>query len=271
MIITLYELKRTYNKTIITEDILDNHLKYSDEKDIDRTIYENTTNLFTKYDSIKGALKIFNDDKSTMPLMSQQNYIMTINKYYNNYMDNDTKLDKMKKKIELLSNISKNISHGDIVENYIFSSQNWGLQNLHGHYSCVMPSYYVTQNTDTDKIVSDSNKYEYNKVSKKFIHNYDPLYPKDLNRTSTKMINYKNIKAVDFHFDNMEVKDYIYAIKIIKDLLDNGYIEDAKKIMKEYNLTDKSLKYLLKIDKINSTKKEIPKVIDKIIKDIFIE
>jgi hypothetical protein len=44
---------------------------------------------------------------------------------------------------------------GDIIDNYIFSDQNWSLQETHGHFTCVYPSYVLNNNIDTKKLNND--------------------------------------------------------------------------------------------------------------------
>lgn len=254
LIVTLGELQRLYGSNVIKNTDLKKYMKYSDEKDIDRSIYQHTTKLFSEYDGINSALKIFENDKTNMPLMVHQNHFMALNSYVK---------DKSKM-IDLSSEISEGVAHGDIVDNYIYSDQNWNLQEMHGFYTCVFPSYKLNQSIDTKQLAMDA-QYPY----------YDPkfssAYPKDLNRTSTKCINYKNIKIANEYFDHMTINDYVYASKLIKSLLEDGRTEECKEILDDYKLPAQGIMYILKIDKINGTKKDISKAIEKKAKEIAIE
>lgn len=255
LIITLGELKRIYGTNIITNKYLDKYIEYSVPKDVDRTIYEHTSYLFSKYYGINNALKIFEHDKSNMPLMIHQNYILALNNYIN----------EKSKTIELAKEISEVIAKGDIIDNYIYSEQNWNLQEIHGFYTCIYPNYKITQNINTDRLNNDS-KYPIYKP------NFSPDYPKDLNRTSTRCINYrKNVKIANEYFTDMTINDYVFASKLIKKLLEDNRIKTCENIISKYKLPSQGIIYILKIDKIKGTKKDISKNIEKKVKQISIE
>lgn len=256
LIISLQELKRNYGHERITRECLNQYLMYSDEKDVDLTIHEDTNKLFSNYNGISGALRVFESDKINMPLMAQQNHFMTLSRY----------IEDKDKTVEIASRIAHSISNGDIVDNYIYSEQNWELQPVHGFYTCVVPSYFINNNIDTAKLVEDSKKLVYNREKKHHEAVYHTDYPKDLNRTSTKRINYKNVKFANNYFRNMEIDDYIYCIKMVKKLLQDDRIDECKEILGEYKATNDAIRKLLSIDKINATKKDIPKDMEKKIK-----
>jgi len=252
MISMMQELYTLYADQMITKDILDEYIKYSDKKDIDRTIFEDTNKLFTEYDGIDNVLRTFSGDRINTPLMVQQNHFVATTRYILN------KEDLLKNS----SDISHNIAIGDIVDNYIYC-QNWGLQDTYGFYSCVYPSYKLNNIINQEKLKKDSVTPIYNPIFK-------PEYPKDLNKTSTKKINFsKNVKLANKIFTHMTTNDYIFAIHIIKELLENGRDDECKEILSGYNCDFSTLLYLLKIDKINGTKKEIPKQIQKQIKNMY--
>jgi len=252
MISILQELGTLYGKSMITSEIFDEYILYSDKKDIDHTIFEDVNKLFTEYDGIDNVLRTFSGDRINIPLMVQQNHFMATSRYILNKKD----------LLETSSDISHNIAIGDIIDNYIYS-QNWGLQDTYGFYSCVYPSYKLKHSIDWSKLKKDSETPIYNPIFK-------PEYPKDLNKTSTKKINFsKNVKLANNIFKHMSIHDYIQAIHIIKELLENNRDDECKELLKGYDCDISSLLYLLKIDKINGTKKEIPKHIQKQIKNIY--
>lgn len=254
LIVILGELKRIYGSNTITNENLDIYLSYVVQKDVDRSIYEYTNKLFTTYEGINPVLKIFENDKTNMPLMVHQNHFLATN----NYIKNKNEV------IKISSEITENIAHGDIVDNYIYSDQNWNLQEMHGFYTCVYPSYKLNKELDTKKLLAHS-QHPYYKPT------FSPEYPKDFNRTSTKCINYRNVKFANDYFKNMDIDDYVYANKLIKDLLENDRIEECKKIIQEYKLDYKGIMYVLRIDKINGAKKDISKNMEKKVKEISIE
>lgn len=254
LIVTLGELQRLYGSNVVTYEGLMKYLKYSEQKDIDRSIYQHTTKLFSEYDGINTALKVFDNDKTNMPLMVHQNHFLALNRYINN----------KSRLIELSSEISEGVAHGDIIDNYIYSDQNWNLQEMHGFYTCVFPSYKLNNNIDTKQLAVDAQYPYYNPK-------FSSIYPKDLNKTSTKCINYKNVKVANEYFDNMTINDYVFACKLIKSLLGDGRAEECKEILNSYELPAHGIMYVLKIDKINGTKKDIAKIIEKKAKEIAIE
>jgi len=255
MIGIMQELKSLYGKTIITQKILDQYMIYSDKKDVENTIYEAVVRLFTEYDGIGNALKIFEEDRINIPLMVQQNHFMAITRYIKNR-------DKL---LELESDITQSIAMGDIIDNYVYSDQNWSLQETHGFYTCVYPSYKINLNIDKERLEQDSKYQKYKPPT------FTAEYPRDLNKTSTKQINYKNIKIANKCFRNMTIDDYIFGIKVVRDLLEDDRKEECAKLLEGYDCSAGTMMYMLKIDKINGTKKDIPKPIENKIKYIFHE
>jgi DNA polymerase III delta prime subunit len=254
MVSTLQMLCKVYGTDQIDNQKLESYLKFTDQRDVDRTIYENTAKLFTEFQSIENALRVFEGDKVNMPLMVHQNHFLALSGYVKN--DDD--------KLRAAEEITESLANGDIIENYIYSDQNWGLQEVQGHYSCVFPSYQVNQVVNTEKLKTDS-KYPF----------YQPAFktdfPKDLNRTSTRKINLKNIKFASEFFNDMTVSDYVRANQIIRQLLGDGRVDECGELIDRYNLTHTGVMYILKIDKVTGTKKVISKDIDKMIKQITIE
>ena len=254
MISTMQMLHKLYGQDHIDREKIESYLRYTDQRDVDRTIYENTVRLFTEFDTIEKTLRVFEGDKVNMPLMVHQNHYMATSKYVN---DKERQLDAAEK-------ISSSLAIGDIIENYIYSDQNWGLQEVQGYYSCVIPSYEINQATDTKQIKIDSRHPYYRPV-------FSTQFPKDLNRTSTRKINYKNIKAAAEFFNDMAVSDYIRASQLIRQLLEEGRVDECDELIKRYNLTQAGVMYVLKIDKIMGTKKTISKDVEKKVKKITIE
>lgn len=254
LIVTLGELYRIYNKDCITKKAIEQYITITGTKDMDKSIYENTIRLFTHYEDINSQMKIYESDKSNMPLMVQQNHFSAATGYLKN----------KSKSIEIISDITKNIARGDVIDNYIYSEQNWSLQETYGFLGCVYPSYKLNQTIDTARLINDSI-YPY--YQPKFISSY----PKDLNRTSTRCINYKNVKSANECFQDMTIDDYVLASQLIKHLLEDDRIKECEELLKEYNLSAQNIMYVLKIDKINGTRKDVPESIEKKVKEIAVE
>jgi signal recognition particle receptor subunit beta len=228
LIILLEELYRIYKRTPIKLNELNKHIELMGVKDIERTLYENTMELITNYKNIDTTIKIFETEKSTLPLMIQQNHLNIISRYSTN----------KKNIIKTALQITENLSYGDVIENYVYSEQNWNLQHTCGFYYCVYPSYIFNENVNKKQV--KYNKFKLN-------------YPKDFNKTSTRCINYKNIKIINDYFNNMSIYDYITLIHIIKELLVQDRITECKSLLQKYNLSDVILTYVIKIDKIIDT------------------
>jgi hypothetical protein len=260
LIVILGELIRLHGGKVIKVSSLNEFMKCTEEKDMDRSIYENTNKLFTQYNGINPALKIFDNEKSNMPLMVHQNHFLALNGY----------IKDRSKLIDIAADITENIAHGDIIDNYIYSDQNWSLQETHGFYTCAHTSYKINNSVDTKRLLHDTKNPYYRP---KFLSQY----PKDLNRTSTRCINSKNVKMASENIKNimsanaMSIDDYVMTVKLIKNLMRDNRIEECKDILKEYELSAQGIMYILKVDKINGTRKDVSKTTEKKVKEIATE
>lgn len=240
LISLLQELKSVNNETPITSKNLTKFCDISKKKDLDNDLWKSSDNLIFKYDGINNILQNYESDKVNLPLMIQQNYIKTL----------DTKNPAC---YSVAKNISESLSFGDIIENYIYGNQNWSLYDVHGFYSCVLPSFLINtlRNKDDFKLT----------------------YPEDFYRTSIKYINKKNIGNIDEYINNLNIDDYIYLNQIIKYHIDFDNIEDEKNVDSEtiqpncveginkiaelfsgYNFNASNIDKILKIDKIKAEK-----------------
>lgn len=219
LIFILQDVKYAYKNKLITHNNIQEYIKISKLKDTDIDLYKATNGLLFEYNNINECLRYYETEKVLLPLMMHQNYIKA------NISENN-----------ILKTIAESLSTGDVVENYIYSDQTWDMQEIHGFYTCVIPSFYLNQD---------------NKSNKKQIR-LD--FAKDLNRTSIKKINKKNINITDRCFKNMNIFDYIYINKIIRKLILDKNIPECVNLLKNYNIELKYLESLLKIDKIEETK-----------------
>jgi hypothetical protein len=130
------------------------------------------------------------------------------------------------------SNILNNLSLGDILENYIYGEQNWDLLEIHGYISCAIPSYLINKNSNNKKSV--------------------PLiFAADLNRTSVKKMNKKNIgktnetliKNNKKNIRNKSIEEFIYMGEIM-----NKVNENSKKENSNY------ISNIIKINKLKNNK-----------------
>jgi hypothetical protein len=229
----LEELKLIYGNNQITLKQFEQYREISKTKDIDPGIHEATRMLLNKYTNIDDALILYGEERATIPLMVHENYPLNIKQQYPKM----SILDQM----DIISNISKCISESDKVDGIIYSKQCWSLQPVHGFYSCVMPSYYI------------------NKHPGKLFKMEKYRYTQDYNKTSIKKINNKVIKQAQEHkfLKKASIHDFLYFASILKTLYERGNFKRVAQLMKPYQLTDKEIDSIIKIDKINKSKNQL--------------
>ena len=128
--------------------------------------------------------------------------------------------------------ISDSISRGDNIETSIYTDQNWYLQNIHGFYTCYNTSYWA------------------NKSDKK-LKKTDMKFSADLNKTSLKNINKKNITNLEKIISNRSIEEILLLCKITNHLVLNKQSNHIVDILKYYkkDIDIKDLELCLKIDK----------------------
>lgn len=224
LIYILQEIKLSYGNIIISKSVIDNYINTSVKKDKDPELFETTKDILFNYRGIDDCLTKYGTEKVILPLMIHHNYHKSLEINY----DEDESYD-------ILQKISNSISQGDVIENYIYGDQSWNLQSIHGFYTCVIPSFYLNENLD------DYQDFRIN-------------FSSDLNKTSIKKINRKNIINANKCFKNSNIFDYIYINKIIKHMKNNGQIEECVNMMINYGIKLEYIESLLKIDKIKKDK-----------------
>lgn len=226
MINILEQLKLIYENNQITYKDFESYIEISKKKDQDPGIYQASFDLLNKYNGIDYVISVYDKERSAIPLMLHENYMLNIQAQYPKM--------KLSDQIDILDRISRSISFSDMVDGLIFSKQSWQLQSVHGHYSCVVPSFEATQTKGSINVL----------VSHK--------YTRDFNRTSTKKINNKAIKNARKNplMKRYSVEDFMYMSAILKELVKNKNFEEIARRMKEYKLKWKEIESIIKIDKI---------------------
>jgi len=224
-IFILQDLCETYECKLITNDIVNDYKIISKKKDIDMDLFKSTIDLLFNCNTITDCMSYYETEKVLLPLMIHQNYIPSI--------INNSK--NIKKNFDVIEKISHVLSVADVIENYIYGDQNWDMQELHGLYTCGITSYHANTLLNKKKIT---------KVQ----------FPADLNKTSIKKINKKNILNTNKYFNNMNIFDYVYSNKIIKNMINNNDIKTCSEILAGYDVTIENIESLLKIDKISGIK-----------------
>jgi len=234
LLLVLQDLKSNYTDSLSVEDI-ENYINISKKKDLNLDIFSSTSELITNYKNISDCLRLYESEKVIIPLMMQQNYIKILN-------DN-----KQNKSIyNTTERIAKVISKGDLIENYIYSDQNWDMPQVHGILTCAIPSYILTTSNSFTNIEWLKRKLD---------------FPDDLNRTSIRRINKRNIVNSNNCIKNMNIEDFIKANKLIRNLIYDDKIQDCVNIFEGYSAEIKNIESILKIDKTDDQTTDEPKKI----------
>ena len=231
LIFILQDLKYAFGKEPISMNMVEEYCITSKKKDVDFDLFNATGLLLHSYTGIDDCMRYYETEKVLLPLMIHQNYIKSIQEaILLEKIEGDTP-DIFKKIIT----ISELLSKGDVVENYIYGDQNWDMHEVHGYYTCVAPSF----------ILSDINS----------VNGSVQLdFPMDLNRTSIMKINRKNIINANKCLENMNIYDYIYINQIVRKLLAEGKNNECMRLFDGYGIKLEHIESLLKIDKIQSSK-----------------
>ena len=234
----------SYHYTYIDEDSINKFINNSREKNIDTGLFDATNKILNNYLDYDTIIKLYEFEKVLLPLMIHENYIRKIL-----YKSTDSWSDTLYNLVK----ISDSISRGDNIETSIYTDQNWYLQNIHGFYTCINTSYWINKNNKKYKIDNDNIKFS-----------------SDLNKTSLKNINRKNITNLLKILPNKTIYDILILNKICNDLILTGKEQEIINILSNYSkdITVKDIDLCLKIDKtsefrlLNSKeKKKITKMI----------
>jgi replication factor C subunit 1 len=238
----LQELSYHYN--FIDLHTLDIFIKNSREKNIDIGLFDATSKILNSYLDYDTIIKLYEFEKVLLPLMIHENYLKKVL-----YKCNDEWANNLYNIVK----ISDSISRGDNIETSIYTDQNWYLQNIHGFYSCLNTSYWINKNNKNYKIVNNNIKFS-----------------SDLNKTSLKNINRKNISNLLKIIPNKSIYDIMILNKICNFLINNGNDKYLINILSNYSkdVSIKEIELCLKIDKTNEFKLLSSKEKKKIIKMI---
>jgi replication factor C subunit 1 len=216
----------TNNK--VTTKIIDEFIEKSREKNVDIGLFDSTGRILNNYLDYESIIKLYESEKVLLPLMIHENYLKKI-------------LNKNKDSWEnIINNIVKvtdSLSRGDNIETSIYTDQNWYLQNIHGFYTCLNTSFWINKKS--------------NKANNYKIENQDIKFSSDLNKTSLKNINRKNIINLSKIINNKTNIEILMLNKICNHLIQNNMENNLINILNGYNkdITIKEIELCLKIDK----------------------
>ena len=233
-----YHFKKENKKVKISSKEITNFIKNSREKNIDIGLFESTSSIINNYSDYKDIYKLYESEKVLLPLMIHENYKKKVLTGKNDW--NETLFQMVK--------ISDSISRGDNIETSIYTDQNWYLQNIHGFYTCLNTSFWINKNNNKDI--------------------KGPLkFSADLNKTSLKNINKKNISNLLKIVPKKSIQEILMLNRIANHLIIENKHEELVKKLQSYNkdISIKEVELCLKIDKTFNfhqlTTKEKKKVI----------
>lgn len=234
----LQEISFHYKK-IDNIEILDSFFEKSRKKNIDIGLYEATEILLNNYNDYETVIKLYESEKVLLPLMIHEHYLKKILSKSNESWD---------KVIYSLVKTSDSLSRGDNIETSIYTDQNWYLQNIHGFYTCLNTSFWINKINNNYKLSVDKMRFS-----------------SDLNKTSLKNINKKNINNLMKIISNKSIDEIIYINQLANQLFKEGKEEVLINILKNYkkDISVKEIELCLKIDKtkdflsLNSKEKKI--------------
>jgi replication factor C subunit 1 len=243
LIIILQELNYHYSE-VITENDFNNYIKISKQKYNEKGLFETTLDIINNQKTNEEIFQNYENEKVLLPLMIHENYPKKIL--------NKSKLDNIEL-LNQLNNICNSISIGDNIETSIYTDQNWFLQKIHCFFSCINTNHWIN-------------------ISKTQELNLDNIkFSSDLNKTSLKNINKKNIHNLLKLLPNKSIEEILYINKICNYLIENNDLDRIIKILKEYNtkFDIKDIELCIKIDKTydffkfnTKEKKKINKLIE---------
>lgn len=220
----LQEYNYNYPDGILNNSNIDNFINKSISKDTSVGLFDAALDLLNNSNNFEKIFKLYEIDKVLIPLMVHENYYKKIMSSKNK-MSFDEQLDEM-------INISESMSIGDTIETSIYTDQNWYLQDIHGFYTC-----FNTSNISSKlprKITSSEIKFS-----------------ADLNKTSLKNINRKNISNLEKMIGKKSIDEILLLCKMTNHMISTKQTNIILNLLKEYkdDLDIKDLELCLKIDK----------------------
>jgi len=224
LISILYDIRNSFDDEINKNNI-NHYLMTSMKKNKDISLFDATKILVNEYTNINNCISLYKVDKVLVPLTIHENFYKSLLGRYN---DNYKILNTMK-------HVTDSISKGDVIETNIYTDQNWFLHDIHGFFTCAKTSYNINKHKP--------------KYKKNAIPYYHLNFSSDLNQTSLKNINKKQITNLQAKFPDKSFKDIICLNKIFYNLIKDERIEDIYNIIKPYNKNIKTVETFIKIDK----------------------
>ncbi len=214
-----------YNYNNLNSKDIKTFISKSISKDIGIGLFEASLELLNNENNFEQIYKLYEIDKVLIPLMVYENY-------YKKIISSKNKIS-LDEQIQKMVDISESISIGDNIETSIYTDQNWYLQDIHSFYTCYNTSYIANNNLNK-KITASEIKFS-----------------ADLNKTSLKNINKKNILNLEKIIGNKTIEEILLISKLSNYLISTKQSQHILNILKNYkdDFDIKDLELCLKIDK----------------------
>jgi len=222
----LQELSYYCVNNIITNTNIVEFISKSREKNIDIGLLKSTHKLLNYYFDYETIMKLYETEKVLLPLMIHKNYLKKI---YN------IESKDINAAFNMIVQVSDSLSKGDNIETSIYTDQNWYLHQIHGFFTCLNTSYNI-------------NKLDYPV-------NFENIkFASDLNKTSLKNINRKNIGNLTKFINNKSNNEILIISRLCNYFIENKKEDELITILNGYNkkLTIKEIELCIKIDKTNN-------------------
>jgi DNA polymerase III delta prime subunit len=214
----------SYNYKSINIKDIDTFIEKSISKDTSVGLFEASLELLNNENSFEKIYKLYEIDKVLIPLMVHENYYKKIIS-----PKNKITFDEI---VQKMVDISESISIGDNIETSIYTDQNWYLQDIHGFYTCYNTSY-IASNMQR-KITPSEIKFS-----------------ADLNKTSLKNINKKNILNLEKIIGKRTIEEILLLCRLTNHMVSTKQTQYILDILRNYkeDFDIKDLELCLKIDK----------------------
>jgi replication factor C subunit 1 len=214
----------SYNYKTLNKDDVDTFIQKSIIKDTSVGLFEASLELLNNKNNFEDIYKLYEIDKVLIPLMIHENY-------YKKIISSKNKIS-FEEQMQTMVDISESISIGDNIETSIYTDQNWYLQDIHGFYTCYNTSHI--SNKMNRKITASEIKFS-----------------ADLNKTSSKKINKKNIIKLETIIGKKTIDEILLICKLTNHMISTKQSQYILNILKNYKeeFDIKDLELCLKIDK----------------------
>ena len=227
IILTLQDFKEIFKTQIINKEKLKIYFENNNQKQEEIGLYNSVSKLLNLPLSFEKIITLYQLEKILLPLTFLENIpLKNIN-------------------LEKYSNILDSFSMGDIIETSIYTDQNWYLHNLHTFSTCIYPNYLLEKNPEN--IILENQL----------------IFTNDLNKTSLKNINKKNIEEIKSNINGISYDEIINLAQLVTKII----INKKYNLLKNLNLSTRLIELLVKINKFEyDSSKMCKKKIESILK-----